>query len=100
MSKKSRIITNKKKFKRGDAKSGALYVVAFLGVVATFGAFLSGGVIPDLLKHPSPLPPGPSYTCCDSGNGAACHPILEKQFTYNGDQYALLKSNIVFNDLD
>jgi len=85
--------TNKKKMK-GEAKSGALYVVAALGIVALFGGVMAGGAIPTLTKLDTPPNQGPLYTCCDSGDGAACKPILEKQISYNGEAYALLKSNI------
>ncbi len=84
----------KKKVVRGEVQSGALYVVAVLGIVATFGAVMAGGAIPTLNTMKTPPKQPNLYTCCDSGDGAACHPILEKQITYNGQQYALLKSNI------
>lgn len=34
------------------------------------------------------------YTCCDSGDGEDCKIIEENNFTYQGDQYSLLKSDI------
>lgn len=85
--------TGKKKMK-GEAKSGALYVVAVLGIVALFGGVMAGGAIPTITKLETPPPQGPLYSCCDSGDGDACKPILEKQITFNGEAYALLKSNI------
>lgn len=33
------------------------------------------------------------YHCCDTGDGEACKPITEKTIQYNGQTYALLKSD-------
>lgn len=78
---------------RGEAKNGALYVIAILAIIATLGGMLVGGIIPELLKLHAP-PPADPYSCCDTGSGADCHPITEKQIVYNGDAYGLLKSGI------
>jgi hypothetical protein len=86
-------VKKKRKF-LGVANGGALYVVATLGIVSLFGGVLAGGAVPTITKLSTPQPPGDAYTCCDSGDGAACHPILENQFSYQGQTYALLKSNI------
>ena len=74
--------------------NGALYAVAILAIVAIFGTVLAGGAVPQILKLKNPAPPADPYTCCDTGDGSDCHPILENQITYNGDQYGLLKSKI------
>jgi hypothetical protein len=87
-------LRKKKKSFKGEAKSGALYVVAILGIVATFGGVLVGGAVPDIKTLSTPAQQNNLYTCCDTGDGDACKPILEKQITYNGDTYALLKSSI------
>jgi len=86
---------NKKKMK-GEAKNGALYAVAVLAIVAAFGAVMAGGAVPTLDKLQNQTPAGSAYDCCDSGDGAACHPLTGagQVITYNGDQYGLLKSNI------
>lgn len=96
-----RTATQKKKkfFKLGEAKSGALYAVAALGIVALFGTVTAGGILPNLDKLKTAPTPAPFYTCCDSGDGADCHPILEKQITFQGQAYALLKSNIVQGEI-
>ena len=59
-----------------------------------FGGVLAGGAVPTITKLSTPQPPGDAYTCCDTGDGTACRPILENQFNFNGQAYALLKSNI------
>ncbi len=87
-----------KRKSRGAAKSGALYVVTILGVVLLFGVVTTGGVAPTLLKHQDLPPPAPLYTCCDSGDGTACHPILETQITYNSDTYGLLRTGIYMGE--
>lgn len=88
--------TTAKKKRRflGEANGGALYVVAILGIVALFGGVMAGGAVPKITQLATPPPPGDLYTCCDTGDGSACRPILEKQFPYKGQTYALLKSNI------
>src|SRR6266700_7028489 len=99
----TRKVTSSRKVKvmRGSAKNGALYAVAIIAVVATFGGVLAGGALPTVDKLRTPLPPGSSYTCCDSGDGAACHPFTDTAhtFTFNGQPYGLLKTNIVVNEL-
>ncbi len=91
----TRKTTPKKKRKfLGEANGGALYVVAILGIVALFGGVMAGGAVPQITKLATPPAPGNLYTCCDTGDGTACKPILEKQFQYQGQTYALLKSNI------
>lgn len=79
---------------KGGAKNGALYAIAALAIIATFGGVLVGGAAPDILNLRTPPPPTDPYACCDTGNGTNCRPVLENQITYNGEQYALLKSNI------
>lgn len=86
--------TKKKRRFLGEAKGGALYVVATLGIVSLFGGVLAGGAVPTITKLSTPQAPGDAYSCCDTGDGAACHPVMENTFTYAGQQYALLKSNI------
>lgn len=85
---------HKKKMK-GEVRSGALYVVAIMGVVVTFGGVMAGGVLPAINKLNEQVAPGPAYACCDSGDGAACQPNTQKTITYNNAEYGLLKSNIV-----
>lgn len=79
---------------RGGAKSGALYAIAILAIVAIFSGVLAGGVIPEILKSRTPSPSSDPYSCCDTGDGENCHPITEKQIVYNGEAYGLLKSKI------
>ena len=86
--------SGKKKMK-GEAKSGALYVVAIMAVVVTFGGVMAGGVLPAINKLNDPLASGAAYACCDSGDGASCVPNTNKTITYNGATYGLLKSNII-----
>lgn len=86
--------TNKKVLLKGGAKNGALYAVAILAIVATFGGVMAGGAVPEILKLNTPTPPSDPYSCCDTGDGAACHPITENSFIFNGQTYALLKSKI------
>ena len=88
------------RFQKGASHNGALYAVAALGIIGLFAAMSSGGITPSLDRLHTAPSPGPQYTCCDSGDGPDCHPILEKQITYNGDAYALLKSNVVVNELE
>jgi len=83
-----------KSFLRGGAKNGALYAIGILAVAATFGGAMAGGAVPEILNLQTPPAPKDPYSCCDTGSGEACHPVLESQITYNGDTYALLKSNV------
>jgi hypothetical protein len=83
---------------KGGAKNGALFLVAILAIVTIFGGMLAGGVVPDILKLRTPPPPANPYTCCDSGDGANCHPITENEVVFNGDTYGLLKSHIYQNE--
>jgi hypothetical protein len=89
-----------RKMQKGASNNGALYAVAALGIIGLFAAMSTGGITPTIDKLTTAPSPGPGYTCCDTGDGPDCHPILEKQITYNGDAYALLKSNIVVNELE
>lgn len=86
--------STKKGFFKGGARNGALYAVAILAIVAAFGGVLTGGAIPEILHLNLPPPPADPYSCCDTGDGSMCHPIMEKQIFYNGDSYGLLKSKI------
>lgn len=85
---------------KGGAGNGTLYVILILIIIAAFGGVLVGGVVPKILKLQTPPQSDNSYSCCDTGDGANCHPITEKQFAYDwnhdgvGDTYALLKSSI------
>jgi hypothetical protein len=90
---------HKKLFLLGEAKNGALYAVAAVAAIGFFGTALAGGAIPEITKLGAPPPGKAAYSCCDSGDGPDCHPILEKQFTFRGQIYALLKSNIVQKEL-
>ncbi len=95
--KKKRIVNKrvtKNKLHKGGAKNGALYAIAILAIAATFGGMMTGGAIPQILKLQLPPPPGDPYSCCDTGNGANCHPIVERQIQFNGAAYGLLKSKI------
>lgn len=94
MNKKKKTIYATKKKSRGEVKSGALYVVAIMAIVALFGGVMAGGAVPTITKLETAPEQGNLYSCCDSGDGTACQPILEKQLVYNGETYALLKSNI------
>lgn len=78
---------------KGGAKNGALYAIAILTVIATLGGMLTGGLMPNITKSRN-TSSGSSYSCCDTGNGKNCHPIIEKQIIYNGEAYGLLKSKI------
>jgi hypothetical protein len=80
---------------KGAANNGALYAIGALGVIGLFAAMSTGGITPTIDKLKTAPTPGPQYTCCDSGNGTDCHPIQEKQITFNGQIYELLKTNIV-----
>jgi hypothetical protein len=90
---------NTRQLQTGATQNGVLYAVTALAVLGFFAAVMTGGITPTIIKQGNLPSPGAQYTCCDSGDGPDCHPILEKQITYNGDTYALLKSNIVVNEL-
>jgi len=90
--------TKKKGIFRGGAKNGALYAIAILAIVATVGGIMVGGAVPKISKLANPMTQADPYLCCDSGEGADCHPIMESSFVFNGDTYALLKSKIFQND--
>src|SRR5438105_3220712 len=98
--KNKKTLTSNKNIKkaRGKANSSALFIVAALAIVTTFGSVLVGGALPQTTTLKNPTLPADPYSCCDTGNGTDCHPILENQITYNGDQYALLKSKIYQNE--
>jgi hypothetical protein len=90
----SRSGKKKKKF-LGEARAGTLYLIVILGLVALAASSAAGGIVPTIKQLAVPPAPKSLYSCCDSGDGKDCHPILEKQITYKGQVYALLKSNIV-----
>jgi hypothetical protein len=96
-----KVLLAKKRIRRGEAKNGALYAVAIVAVVATFGGIMAGGAVPQVQTLKNLPPPGNPYSCCDSGDGASCHPLTGagQTITYNGDTYGLLKTNIVVNEL-
>ena len=81
-----------------------MYGVAALAVLAIFGTTLAGGILPTINKLKTPPPAPPLYTCCDSGEGAACQPVMTKTFVYHNpitntdDTYALLKSHVYLGE--
>jgi hypothetical protein len=79
---------------KGATHNGVLFGVVMLSAIGLYAAMATGGILPSINKLKTGPTPGPQYTCCDTGDGAACQPILEKQITFNGQAYALLKSRI------
>src|SRR5258708_1497389 len=84
--------------KVSSSKSEAPIIISSL----ILGVVLAGGLLSSY-KPGAPLlgvtPPG--SLCCDSGSGPNCHPIVDNAhpaFTYNGQQYELLKSSITIAD--
>jgi hypothetical protein len=74
---------------RGKA-NGSLLII--LSLVIVFSVFLASGNI-----RLSPVDQEiylSSYTCCDSGDGVACEPDTTKSFSYKGNEYGLLKTDI------
>ncbi|HVT01643.1 MAG TPA: hypothetical protein VHE53_05465 [Patescibacteria group bacterium] len=79
------------------------FVTLFLVLaVIILGILLSGFYAkfgpPKELTAPSGTSAG---FCCDSGDGDACQPSTksDQTFTFNGDQYGLLKSNITLKEV-
>src|SRR5664279_1772107 len=87
-----RVSLNKKQ--KGVSGGSLLSVIAVLSLATAAGVAIIGGAAPKVARPIDNPPQLPVYTCCDSGDGAACQPILDKSILYNGDQYALLKSGI------
>ncbi len=79
-----------KLWNRGSINAGMIYAVAAMFLFAALGMIVIGGIQVIIPKSPIPS----SYACCDSGDGADCHPLADKQITFNGEVYGLLKSNI------
>ncbi len=77
--------------KEKGGSAGALFIVLILAIIIAFTNGLVGGITP---KNETPSSSSAAYACCDSGSGADCHPNNQKQLTYNGQTYGLLKSNI------
>lgn len=91
-------LTKKKKLK-GRARTGSLYLIAVLGLITAGAVLAIGGPTPDIKADSyDPQKVDPS-ACCDSGNGSACRPIQDQQIVYNGQPYALLKSNVIINSI-
>lgn len=90
------------KTSRSTAESFIIFLVVVLGVV------LGGGLFSKFQNYSGALPTYPSLgpVCCDSGNGAACQPIVDAThpvLTYNNphlgtQQYGLLKSHITLRE--
>jgi len=78
-------------FKQSSGK--APVSLFLLGLVVIAGLTLA-------ISNPPVSTPNPTTNnagfCCDSGDGAACHPLTGagQTLTYNGQQYGLIKSNI------
>lgn len=84
----------------GGSDTGAIYVAAILVGLSVAAVYLVGGLQLRLAKLSAP-PPALGYTCCDTGDGANCHPRTDiATFTFTSPTsgvmgtYALLKSNI------
>ncbi len=87
-------LIKKKKTKRGEAGSGTVFAFALVGLAIALGGAAIGTVTP-IMDNIDPPPYNPeTYECCDSGSGANCAPQTDTQITFNGQAYALLKSNI------
>lgn len=87
-------LLKKKRSKRGEAGSGTIFAFAIVGLAIVLGGASIGRVTP-LMEQIQPPPYNPeTYSCCDTGNGAACQPRTDKTVTFNGQAYSLLKSNI------
>lgn len=90
--------TNKKKPK-GRARTGSLYLIAVLGLITAGGVIAIGGATPDIKQDSyDPQNVSPS-SCCESGDGTACRALDDKQISYNGKAYGLLKSNITIHSI-
>src|SRR5947209_2679288 len=84
------------------------YPFIIVGAVAGLAFWIGGGLYkPDEDLYTSPIPF--SYSCCDTGEGANCHPQKDKPgitydgtgtggVKYQGGTYHLLKSAVVFSD--
>jgi len=71
--------------------------ILLLLIVITLAVLLAGSFKKDFAPS-SGAPLSSTFTCCDSGDGDNCKPIESKKFTHNGQEYALLKSNIKFTE--
>lgn len=81
---------------KGGQELSIIMAIIGLSVVLSGGFYLRNKPGPPLTATP-----GHELLCCDTGSGQNCkpqndpsHPLL----TYSGKQYALLKSNVTFND--
>lgn len=89
-----------KKINKGVAKHSYVIVLA---IVLTLAVML--GSRPrklskyNLSNNPNSLNFS-QYTCCDSGDGDACVANLNKQITFRGKQFALLKSHMYIFESD
>lgn len=83
--------------RRGDSEYPILFIVVILGLVLVGGLivhFTNGQIVTN-----TPGAAGP--TCCDSGDGAACKPLVDTThpaLTYNNQTYGLLKSSVRMSD--
>ncbi|GEM_PF-1522187 len=94
MKRKKKTVRKKNVSTRGRS---TVFLVLFVAVLVGIAALMSGVFYKPPIKPYTRVSSG--YTCCDTGDGDLCKPRLEKQITYNGDTYALLKSNFKFFEL-
>ncbi len=90
-------------------KNGFSYIYVIL-VVVFLALFLVNGLRSvvnqdELIYGPSPTPTSRplialSGACCDLGNGDQCKPQTDtdKKFTFNGQEYGLLKTGVKFSE--
>lgn len=87
-------LLKKKKRKKGEAGSGTVFAFAIVGLAIVLGGATIGRVTPNLDPLEKPPFNPETYECCDTGSGSACQLRSDKQITFNGQNYSLLKSNI------
>jgi hypothetical protein len=91
-------LSSKKKM-RGKARTGSLYLIAILFLITAGGVLAIGGATPDIKQDSFDVQSVDPASCCDSGSGSACRALNDQLISYAGQDYGLLKSNIIINSI-
>lgn len=92
MPKKKHFLSFLKDSKKQKGSATVILILVIIGI-----AFLLAGTLSFQNPVQGPIVGDVVVTCCDSGDGDACKPLTgeDQVVTYNGEQYGLLRSNMV-----
>lgn len=100
MRKKKKSSIRFRMFSKTRTKGDIIFPI-LIGVVIVGAVLISGATFfKTALSTPPPTDQTLAATCCDSGDGDACHPLTgsDQTFTFEGQAYGLLKSGITLTE--